>query len=172
MRTLTYLALDKDIWQLQRTDIEAFAAHVSGRLLTSSAVSLVAAVLGTLASSVAAQGASEGFVNPKDIKWGAAPPRFPRAPRSPSCRAIRANRGRSSCASWSHLTGKDHHYLVAKSEAVIQINGNGPFDVTYINPYDDHQKASTRESRASSHRGWPMLSGPPKRVSLPTRVRH
>ena len=39
------------------------------------------------------------------------------------------------------LSGKDHHYLVAKSEAVIQINGNGPFDVTYINPDEDPQKA-------------------------------
>jgi hypothetical protein len=39
------------------------------------------------------------------------------------------------------LAGKDHHYLVARSAAVIQVNGNGPFDVTYIDPDDDPQKA-------------------------------
>ena len=39
------------------------------------------------------------------------------------------------------LSGKDHHYLVAKSQAVVQINGNGPFDITYINSDDDLHKA-------------------------------
>jgi quercetin dioxygenase-like cupin family protein len=39
--------------------------------------------------------------------------------------------------SFHFLSGKDHHYLVAKSEAVIQINGNGPFDVTYVNAAAD-----------------------------------
>ena len=43
--------------------------------------------------------------------------------------------------SFHFLSGKDHHYLVAKSEAVIQINGNGPFDVTYINPGPDLKTA-------------------------------
>ena len=38
------------------------------------------------------------------------------------------------------LSGKDHHYLVAKTPSVIQINGNGPFDLTYINADDDPQK--------------------------------
>ena len=35
------------------------------------------------------------------------------------------------------LSGKDHHYLVAKTESVIQINGNGPFDITYVNADGD-----------------------------------
>src|SRR5215467_4101971 len=47
-------------------------------LSTTIALSLVAVVLGSLATSVAAQGASEGFVNSKDIKWGAAPPAIPK----------------------------------------------------------------------------------------------
>jgi hypothetical protein len=34
--------------------------------------------------------------------------------------------------SFHFLSGKDHHYLVADSRAVIQINGSGPFDVTYV----------------------------------------
>ena len=38
-------------------------------------------------------------------------------------------------------TRSDHHYLVAKSQAVVQVNGNGPFDITYSNSDDDPQKA-------------------------------
>ena len=39
------------------------------------------------------------------------------------------------------LSGKDHHYLVAKSQAVVQVSGNGPFDITYIDSDDDPQNA-------------------------------
>ena len=38
------------------------------------------------------------------------------------------------------LSGKDHHYLVAKSQAIVQVNGNGPFDITYIDSHNDPQK--------------------------------
>jgi Domain of unknown function (DUF4437) len=38
------------------------------------------------------------------------------------------------------LAGNDHHYLVAKSQAVVQVNGNGPFDIMYSNSDDDPQK--------------------------------
>ena len=37
--------------------------------------------------------------------------------------------------------GLDHHYVVAKTPTVIQVSGSGPFDMTYINPDDDPQKA-------------------------------
>ena len=40
------------------------------------------------------------------------------------------------------LPGKAHHYAYAKRRTVIQVNGNGPFDVTYIDPNDDPQKAT------------------------------
>ena len=41
---------------------------------------LIAVILWSLASPVLAQGTSEtqGFINPKDIKWGAAPPAMPK----------------------------------------------------------------------------------------------
>jgi len=39
-----------------------------------------------------------------------------------------------------YLPGKAHHYAYAKKPTVVQINGNGPFDITYINPADDPQK--------------------------------
>jgi hypothetical protein len=46
-----------------------------------------------------------------------------------------------TAGAFHYLTGKDHHYLVAKTPSVIQINGNGPFDVTYINAEEDPTKA-------------------------------
>jgi hypothetical protein len=39
-----------------------------------------------------------------------------------------------------YLPAKAHHFAFAKKPAVVQINGNGPFDITYINPADDPQK--------------------------------
>jgi quercetin dioxygenase-like cupin family protein len=35
------------------------------------------------------------------------------------------------------------HYAVADGETVVQINGVGPFDVTYIDPADDPRKKTT-----------------------------
>ena len=40
-----------------------------------------------------------------------------------------------------YLPAKAHHYAFAKKPTVVQINGNGPFDIMYINPADDPQKA-------------------------------
>ena len=39
------------------------------------------------------------------------------------------------------LSAGDHHYAFAKAQTVVQINGMGPFNITYINPDDDTQKA-------------------------------
>ena len=39
------------------------------------------------------------------------------------------------------LSAGDHHYAFAKAQTVVQINGMGPFNITYINPDDDPQKA-------------------------------
>lgn len=38
-----------------------------------------------------------------------------------------------------HLTGKAHHYAFTKAPTVVQVNGEGPFDITYLNPADDPQ---------------------------------
>lgn len=40
-----------------------------------------------------------------------------------------------------YLPARAHHYAFAKKPTVVQINGNGPFDIVYINPADDPQKA-------------------------------
>ena len=41
------------------------------------------------------------------------------------------------------LPGKEHHYAFTTGRTIVQINGNGPFDINYINPADDPQKAKT-----------------------------
>ena len=38
------------------------------------------------------------------------------------------------------LPGKEHHYAFANGRTIVQINGNGPFDINYIDPADDPQK--------------------------------
>jgi quercetin dioxygenase-like cupin family protein len=42
--------------------------------------------------------------------------------------------------SFIHLPAGMPHYAVAEVESVVQINGMGPFDVTYLNPQDDPRK--------------------------------
>ena len=39
-----------------------------------------------------------------------------------------------------HLPAGMSHYLWAETEAVVQVNGVGPFDVVYIDPKDDPRK--------------------------------
>ena len=38
------------------------------------------------------------------------------------------------------LPAKQHHYAFSKGRTIVQVNGNGPFDITYLNPADDPQK--------------------------------
>jgi quercetin dioxygenase-like cupin family protein len=46
-----------------------------------------------------------------------------------------------SAGGFHALSAGDHHYAFAKAETVVQVNGMGPFNITYINPDDDPQKA-------------------------------
>ena len=156
---------------------------------TTSAAALAAVIVAGLAGSVFAQGPSEseGFVNPKDIKWGPAPPAIPKGAKiavlqgdpfksgpfvmrlmvpagykipphwhtqdesltvisgsfyfGKGDKAETSNAPTITAGAFHYLSGKDRHYLVAKTPSVIQINGNGPFDVTYINAEDDPQKS-------------------------------
>ncbi len=41
------------------------------------------------------------------------------------------------------LPARMHHYAWVKTETVVQINLEGPFDITYINPADDPMKKPT-----------------------------
>jgi len=49
---------------------------------------------------------------------------------------------------YSFMPAKTHHFAMAKGETVIQVAGQGPFDVTYINPADDPRKAAAAPSAA------------------------
>ena len=39
-----------------------------------------------------------------------------------------------------HLPGKTHHFAFTKGPTVVQINGQGPFDITYLKDSDDPSK--------------------------------
>jgi quercetin dioxygenase-like cupin family protein len=42
--------------------------------------------------------------------------------------------------SFFHLPAGMPHYAIAETETIVQINGNGPFDVVYVDPKDDPRK--------------------------------
>jgi len=42
--------------------------------------------------------------------------------------------------SFFHLPAGTAHYAFAETEAVVQVSGMGPFDVTYLDPKDDPRK--------------------------------
>lgn len=43
-----------------------------------------------------------------------------------------------------HIPAKDHHYAFTKTPTIVEIHGEGPFDINYINPDDDPQKAAKK----------------------------
>jgi anti-sigma factor ChrR (cupin superfamily) len=44
-----------------------------------------------------------------------------------------------------YLPGKAHHAAEATDETVVQIHGNGPFDIHYLNPADDPTKSAAAQ---------------------------
>ena len=43
------------------------------------------------------------------------------------------------------IAGSVHHYAMTKGATEIQINAIGPFDIIYVNPADDPQKAAATQ---------------------------
>ena len=41
------------------------------------------------------------------------------------------------------LPAKQNHFLMTKSETVVEISSMGPFAITYVNPADDPRGPST-----------------------------
>jgi quercetin dioxygenase-like cupin family protein len=41
------------------------------------------------------------------------------------------------------LPAEMRHFAVAKTEAIVQVHGMGPFALTYVNPADDPSKRAT-----------------------------
>jgi hypothetical protein len=44
--------------------------------------------------------------------------------------------------SFSMMPAEMHHFAYTKAGATIQIHGNGPFTLTYVNAADDPRKAA------------------------------
>jgi hypothetical protein len=38
------------------------------------------------------------------------------------------------------IPAKTNHYAIMKGDTILQIHGEGPFDITYVNPDDDPMK--------------------------------
>ncbi len=154
----------------------------------------VAAAISHVASAspvaAAEPGADQGFVNPNDVKWGAAPPSLPKGAKvavlygdpgkaGPFVIRLMAPGGYKIPPHWhSHaenitvisgtlflgsgdsmdtahahalrpggyhyLPAKAHHYAFGKATTIVQVHGDGPFDITYINPADDRQKTPAK----------------------------
>lgn len=45
---------------------------------------------------------------------------------------------------YHYLPAKQHHFAFSKAPTVIQISGEGPFDITYLNPKDDPMGAAKK----------------------------
>lgn len=44
-----------------------------------------------------------------------------------------------------YLPAKAHHYAFTKGPTIVQISGEGPFDIVYINPADDPEKKAKKK---------------------------
>ena len=49
----------------------------------------------------------------------------------------RSNSAPLTAGSFMHVPAQSHHFLVARTDVVIQVHGTGPFTITYVNPFDD-----------------------------------
>lgn len=45
---------------------------------------------------------------------------------------------------YHYLPAKAHHYAFTKAATVVQIHGDGPFDINYVNEKDDPQKVARK----------------------------
>jgi len=59
---------------------------------------------------------------------------------TPGEKVDRADVKPATAGSFFHLPAGMPHYAIAETETVVQINGNGPFDVVYVDPKDDPRK--------------------------------
>lgn len=48
------------------------------------------------------------------------------------------------------MPARHPHYAIAKGETVIQIEGKGPFQITYVNPKDDPRKTQASAAKKPS----------------------
>jgi len=55
-------------------------------------------------------------------------------------------RGAHALTAGGFITAKaqEHHFAVARGRTVVQVHGEGPFAITYVNPKDDPRNAPPR----------------------------
>ena len=55
-------------------------------------------------------------------------------------------RGAHALTAGGSITAKaqEHHFAVARGRTVVQVHGEGPFAITYVNPKDDPRNAPPR----------------------------
>lgn len=46
--------------------------------------------------------------------------------------------------SFGSIPAKTNHFAMSKTPVVLQLHGQGPFDITYVNPEDDPSKMATK----------------------------
>ena len=46
-----------------------------------------------------------------------------------------------------HLPGKTPHYAFTKVPTVVQVHGEGPFDLVYLNPADNPDKSADKSAK-------------------------
>ena len=51
---------------------------------------------------------------------------------------------------FAHMLAQAAHYVQARGETLIQVSGQAPFTITYINPADDPRKSSTKPTTSAS----------------------
>ena len=49
-----------------------------------------------------------------------------------------------SAGGFARMPAKSPHYVQAKDETIVQVHGNGPFTLTYVNPNDDPRRKKTQ----------------------------
>ena len=54
----------------------------------------------------------------------------------------RARRANLSAGGFIVTKASMNHYAVAKVPTIIQVSGEGPFEITYVNPKDDPRNAA------------------------------
>ena len=55
--------------------------------------------------------------------------------------SMEANGHEIAAGGYHFLPGKMHHAALARGETIVQVHGNGPFDLHYLNPADDPSKS-------------------------------
>ena len=77
-----------------------------------------------------------------------------------------------TAGSFARMPATMRHYVVVKSETILQVHGTGPFVLTYVNPADDPRGAAPRMARVAAERRRPRgRSRAPARPPAGARAR-